>query len=168
MRVLKTLAVSVGTTAVAAVSLPDVQAGTESLVVQNSPANSQNLFVVNGSAIAKANGLILIPGASISLDVSDGSSVFLISDSGTIDVRVAQLGRLVMTKKKLPKIVNPGEASIDASPKDDSISTRMSNSTSSPPRAGTTSPGIAFSGRMFRWSRPPRPGRGGRCYFSRL
>ena len=93
MKLLKTKAVSVSTSAVKAVAVADVQGGTSSLLIQADPGNSDPVFIVDVASTPKDDGLFLVPGASVVLDgVGDGSTVYLIADAGTQAVRVAQIG----------------------------------------------------------------------------
>jgi len=92
MKLLKSQGVSVTTSAAAACAASDVQADTKSVVVQANPSNTAVIYIVNASSVAKTEGIIVAAGASVTLDVADPSALFLISDSGTQNARIAQLG----------------------------------------------------------------------------
>lgn len=55
------------------------------LVQSNEAAGGDNLFIGNDASVTSTNGIVLVPGASVTLTVDD--DIYGIAASGTIDVR---------------------------------------------------------------------------------
>lgn len=91
MRILKSLAAPVGTSRVPATNTAGVNDRAKTVVIQSNPTNTGKIFVGDADVTA-STGLIITAGTSMTLDVTDTSALYLISDTASQDVRVAILG----------------------------------------------------------------------------
>ena len=63
----------------------------KSILIVN-PHNNEDVFIGTDGSVITANGLPILPGATVQIDIDEAVTLYIISDGTSVDVRYMELG----------------------------------------------------------------------------